>query len=129
MDYITNHPDIPVTYHDTEIIKSTGKVYCQQNYSIRRLQFTRGIAAQRKYHTLSIVDLTRMSTGMQELLAVLLLLPIGALITVFFRNLIGVNTFGTFSPCLYALSFVYADWLMGIICICALFSATMPTWK
>jgi len=38
----------------------------------------------------------------QELLKVLLMIPIGALVTVVFRNVIGLETFGTFLPALIA---------------------------
>jgi hypothetical protein len=40
----------------------------------------------------------------------LLLLPIGALVTTFTRNVLGIRTIGTFTPTLLALAAVYADW-------------------
>jgi len=43
------------------------------------------------------------------------MLPIGALIVVFMRNLIGIQTNGTFMPILIALSFRETHLLMGII--------------
>jgi hypothetical protein len=58
---------------------------------------------------LAVLDLTRLPAGEQEVLAVLLLLPAGALLTAVVRNIIGVATFGTFAPVLLALSFVYSD--------------------
>jgi len=45
----------------------------------------------------------------------MLLLPLGALITAFFRNVIGIRTFGTFAPALLAISFIYAAWGTGIV--------------
>ncbi|MDZ7618671.1 MAG: 7TM domain-containing protein [Patescibacteria group bacterium] len=44
----------------------------------------------------------------------LLLMPLGALVTAVFRTLVGIRTFGTFTPVLLALSFVYADWQTGL---------------
>jgi hypothetical protein len=44
----------------------------------------------------------------------LLLLPFGALITVVVRNVVGIGTFGTFSPALLAMSFIYANWQTGV---------------
>ncbi len=62
-----------------------------------------------------ILHFSRLPTGMQETLAVLLLLPVGALITALLRNVVGVQTFGTFAPSLLALSFLYADWRTGLM--------------
>ena len=70
--------------------------------------------ASRQGGPLDIVDLTLLPIGMQETLAVLLLLPAGAFITALFRNVVGLRTYGTFTPCLLALSFVYADWRAGV---------------
>ena len=52
---------------------------------------------------------------MHEVLAVILLLPLGALVTAFVRTIIGLRTFGTFTPTLLALAFVYNDWRTGIV--------------
>ena len=65
--------------------------------------------------TAGITDLTRLPIGMQTVLAVLLLLPVGAMITAVFRNMIGISTFGTFTPALLALSFLYSDLLTGLV--------------
>lgn len=51
----------------------------------------------------------------QNIYRILLMLPIGALIVVFMRNLIGIQTNGTFMPILIALSFRETHLLMGII--------------
>jgi hypothetical protein len=51
---------------------------------------------------------------MHEALAVILLMPLGALVTAIFRTVVGIRTFGTFTPSLLALSFVYNDWRAGI---------------
>ncbi|NIO09075.1 MAG: hypothetical protein GTO40_14095, partial [Deltaproteobacteria bacterium] len=41
----------------------------------------------------------------QAVYRVLLMIPLGALLVVVFRNVIGINTFGTFMPVLIALAF------------------------
>lgn len=84
-------------------------------YSIRRLLPSASFPAQPLNRLWNIVDLTRLSSGMQEVVGLILLLPLGALITAIFRNLIGIETFGTFTPCLIALSFVQADWRTGAV--------------
>jgi hypothetical protein len=51
----------------------------------------------------------------QEVYRVLLLIPVGALLLVIFRNVIGVKTFGTFMPVLIALAFRETRLLSGIV--------------
>lgn len=51
----------------------------------------------------------------QNMYRVLLLVPLGAMIIVLLRNIIGVQTFGTFMPVLIALSFRETELLGGII--------------
>jgi hypothetical protein len=51
----------------------------------------------------------------QSVYAVMLLVPIGALIMVLLRNLVGVKTFGTFMPILVALSFRETRLAVGIV--------------
>jgi hypothetical protein len=70
-----------------------------------------------------IVDLRHLSPGMQSTMATLLLLPLGALLTSLFRNMVGLPTFGTFTPCLLALSFAYADWRTGLVVFVAILGA------
>jgi hypothetical protein len=52
---------------------------------------------------------------MHEVIKLMLLLPLAAMITAIFRNVIGIQTFGTFSPALLALSFIYAAWGTGLV--------------
>lgn len=51
----------------------------------------------------------------QAVYAVLLMIPVGALVMVFMRNVIGVPTFGTFTPILIALAFRETRLLYGVI--------------
>lgn len=73
-----------------------------------------GFAGQETSTWLKIFDLRRLAISIQETLSLLLILPFGALITCVFRNFIGLNTFGTFTPALLSLSFIYADWATGL---------------
>jgi len=50
-----------------------------------------------------------------ELLRVILMIPIGAIITIIFRNVIGLRTFGTFLPALIASSFRGSGLLWGMV--------------
>jgi hypothetical protein len=51
----------------------------------------------------------------QAVYSVLLMIPIGALIMVIMRNIIGIDAFGTFMPVLIALSFRETQLLWGVI--------------
>jgi len=56
----------------------------------------------------------------QAVYRVLLLVPVGALLLVFLRNMIGIRTFGTFMPVLIGLSFRETGLLWGIVLFSAL---------
>ena len=106
---------LPVRRGGVEIIRFQDAELSQVRFSVRRLQ---PISTYfRRDHTgpMDVAFLTRLPYAMQQTLAVLLLLPLGALITSFFRNFVGVQTFGTFTPSLLALSFIHADWRAGIL--------------
>jgi hypothetical protein len=59
-------------------------------------------AANRIFHAASTQDLSDEETDLVELL---LLFPVAALVIVVFRNVIGLATFGTFTPALLGLAF------------------------
>lgn len=51
----------------------------------------------------------------QNVYKVLLMVPLGALVVVFMRNIIGIRTFGTFMPILIALAFRETELFWGLI--------------
>ena len=75
----------------------------------------RGMFVSDNSNPLQILDLTRLPAMVREELTILLLLPFGVLATVILRHLVGVRTFGTFSPTLLALAAVFVDWLTAVI--------------
>ncbi len=64
---------------------------------------------------LEVVDFMRISPQGREALALLILLPIGVLVTELLRQGIGIRTFGTFTPTLLGLALVYVDARTAII--------------
>ena len=107
---------LPIRFGDTKIIKSSNRLDYRSKYSIQRLLSPPVLTAfNHEASWLSIFDLTRLPPSMQEILTLILLLPLGALITAVFRNLVGLETYGTFTPSLIALSFVQADWRTGMV--------------
>lgn len=56
----------------------------------------------------------------QNVYRVLLMVPVGAFLIVFLRNVIGIKTFGTFMPILIALAFRETELLWGLVLFCLL---------
>jgi len=64
---------------------------------------------------LAAINLTSLPINTQLVYRVLLMIPVGALVLVILRQLIGVQTFGTFMPVLIALSFRETQLIHGVI--------------
>lgn len=60
-------------------------------------------------------SLLRMPLGNQRVYQVLVLVPVGALVISFLRQIIGLQTFGTFTPILIALAFRETGLIVGIV--------------
>jgi len=76
------------------------------------------VAEQRaKIRQSALVDFSLASLPIQTqaVYSVLLMIPIGALIMVLMRNLVGVDAFGTFMPVLIALSFRETQLFWGVV--------------
>ena len=111
---------IPVRRGSDSVVTITGTkkaspLLKKEEYSIRR-QAPHSQALERRVNrSARLFDLTRLPVQTHEMLSLMLLLPLGALITAFFRNVIGIRTFGIFSPALLAMSFIYAAWGTGVV--------------
>lgn len=99
------------------------------SFSIVRLGPPSSILNREERHPSQVLDLTRLPVEMHKVLSLLLLLPLGALITAFFRNLVGIPTFGTFAPALFAISFIYADWGSGLLILVVVVTAGLMARK
>ncbi|MGA2254615.1 MAG: 7TM domain-containing protein [Thermoguttaceae bacterium] len=98
---------VPVRRDGVELIRVTNSTDLSYSYWIESVPpATRTV--------LGILDLRRLPGKLHEPIKVVLILPIGALFTAFVRTIIGIRTFGTFSPTLLALAFVYNDWQSGL---------------
>jgi hypothetical protein len=72
---------------------------------------------------LSLLGVHRLPVDEQNVLKMLLLLPVGALAVVFMRILVGVQTAGTFMPILIALAFLETALTAGLISFIAIVAA------
>jgi hypothetical protein len=106
---------IPLRRDDEQMITMKSEMPLSAKYSLERLVPGPATMDAPEYAWEHLMDLTRLPPSMQQILTLLLLLPVGALITAVFRNLIGIQTFGTFAPALIALSFIQADWRTGMV--------------
>jgi len=109
------HTFVPVWRDGEEVARVWDGHGLRTNFVVFRLPPSPGMfRSEVRANPLEILDLTRLPLEMHRVLAVILLLPLGALVTAVFRTVIGVRTFGTFTPALVALSFVYSDWRAGV---------------
>jgi transglutaminase-like putative cysteine protease len=109
---------VPIRVDGSQIVRaSAADADLRTRWSIRRIFPSPVPKPWASHGWLSIFDLTRLSPGMQAVIALILLLPFGALMTAILRNIVGIRTFGTFTPALIALSFVQADWRMSTLAL------------
>jgi len=94
---------------DEHLLEVDGGTDVEIRFSVKRNVMSRIELAQRRADgrdsMLEIFSLFSLPIQTQSVYAVLLMIPIGALIVVLLRNVIGMQTFGTFMPVLIALAF------------------------
>ena len=71
-----------------------------------------------KYEDSKIFDYTIYNLPMieQNTLKWLMIFPLGILLVVLMRNVIGISTMGTFTPMLIAMSLVKTGFIPGLLC-------------
>jgi hypothetical protein len=114
MEYVPVRRDAEFIYRPNTLDPSPNVTNVSVIASIKREEPDPRILRGEVEHPIQILDLTRLPVPMHTVMKILLLLPFAALITTFMRNVIGMGTFGTFSPALLAMSFIYADLKTGI---------------
>jgi transglutaminase-like putative cysteine protease len=117
---------VPVRRNADQVIYRNKNVTLTEDstkFSIKRLPPDARILTGEIAHPSQILDLRRLPVPMHDVMSLLLLLPFGALITAFVRNVVGVQTFGTFAPALLAMSFIYADWRTGLAILLVVMTA------
>ncbi|MBM3887510.1 MAG: hypothetical protein FJ388_00120 [Verrucomicrobia bacterium] len=109
------HHFVPARRDGAEIVHASDVTDLRATYGV--IPLPPGPEAVRAGHRRPwvILDLTRLPLEMHDVLEVILLMPLGALVTVLFRTLVGMRTYGTFTPTLIALSFIYNDWRAGLL--------------
>lgn len=109
-------PDfVPVRRGGTSSIGDSNQTYINISYDITEQYVPVGKLGRETKGITDILDLTRLSLDARDSLAILLLLPLGALFTTFCSSIIGIRNYGTFTPTLLALAARYADWITAIV--------------
>lgn len=87
--------------------------FAVQRYHLDTMEIAQERAAGK---SAALVDFSLFSLPIQTqaVYSVILMIPLGALIVVIMRNLVGIETFGTFMPVLIALSFRETQLIRGI---------------
>jgi hypothetical protein len=106
---------IPLRKGDSELVKTNDANVSDIEWKITALPPQKDLIAADSRKLTDILDLDRLSPSSREILAVLLLLPLGALATVILRQLSGIRTYGTFTPTLLALAMTHVDTKMAMI--------------
>lgn len=96
-----------------------GGTRAEVQFSVQRNEVDPILVAERRADAMRsrIPDFSLFSLPIQtqSVYAVLIMIPLGALIVVFLRNVVGVTTFGTFMPVLVALAFRETQVLAGLV--------------
>ncbi|MDH5327600.1 MAG: UUP1 family membrane protein [Gammaproteobacteria bacterium] len=124
-DTINDHfAEIPANfvslyYGDQVLFKHTTNVNFQYNFKILKRLVPQAEVQQSlsksSFNILNIYSVFERVGISQNLLKILLMIPLGAFVVVIFRNVIGVETFGTFLPALIAAASRETGLLWGAI--------------
>jgi hypothetical protein len=110
---------MPTRRDDLDIVQGTDVEGLHTTYATERIPPPPGVVPPGRQNPVDILDLWRLPLEMHEVLKLVLLIPLGALLTAIVRTIIGIRTFGTFTPTLLALSFVHTDWHVGLMVFAA----------
>ena len=108
---------LPVRHGGDKIYRNLSGANIFYTYTIECLDVNQNLEKSDDSIISNLFDLKRLPISMQETIIIILLLPIGAIITVLFRNFIGIKTFGIFAPVLIALSQINSNLIVGILLI------------
>lgn len=106
---------LPLRRDGADIVQVLNGELSSVDYDLER-EFDHPYLHQHKSKSIfDIFDLSRLPLDARNELAILLLLPLGALITAMCRHLVGLHSYGVFTPTLLALAMVYTDVLTTML--------------
>lgn len=115
--YLKNLPPyfIPMRRGGEQLVIIEKATVRSTTWKINTVTAPKGLSVSDSKNLLDVFDLNRLSPTNREKLGVLLLLPLSVLATEIMRHLMGIRTYGTFSPSLLALSVVHVDRTTALI--------------
>lgn len=109
---------------DMPLLKVVGGISAKIEFSIQQQSQAMAVIAQQraqKMHSrIMEYSLFSLPVQTQNVYRILLMMPIGALLIVILRNIVGIKTFGTFMPILIAMAFRETDLAWGLVLFCLL---------
>jgi hypothetical protein len=109
------HNFVPVSRDGGALLRASEMADLHLTLTARRIPPPPGQFREEGPRPVDVLDFTRLPLELHAPLAVILLMPLGALLTSIARTVIGLRTFGTFTPTLLALAFVYNNWQAGLV--------------
>lgn len=106
---------IPLRKGSSELVKTGDVNVSSITWKIGTMHAPAALLVSGSHQLTDILDLDRLSPANRENLGVLLLLPLGVLATEIMRQLMGIRTYGTFTPTLIALAIVHVDRITALI--------------
>ena len=101
-----------------DLVHVSGTASYAVEYAIVNTDALLELAATTREDWREVFDLTRLSLDTRIVLAALMLLPFGALLTAVFNEVVGIRTYGVFTPTLLALALVYVPWQSAAMVLC-----------
>ena len=106
---------VPLRKGSSELIQSDNTVIRSIDWKVDTIRAPTAILTSGSTKITDIVDLNRLSPASRENLGLLLLLPLGVLVTEILRQLLRIRTYGTFTPTLLALAIIHVDRITAVI--------------
>lgn len=106
---------IPLRKGDSELVMTKNVNVLSTAWKIDTTYAPAALLTSDSKKLTDILDFNRLSPANRENLGVLLLLPLGVLATEIMRQLMGIRTYGTFTPSLIALAIVHVDRITATI--------------
>lgn len=100
--------------HDGTLLNLNGARLRGVAYDLSQKDVPVHLAGVTRERAAAILDMSRLPLLTRTTLATLMLLPLGALLNTFVRSVVGVRTYGTFTPALLALAATHVAWVTAV---------------
>ncbi|HEC73964.1 MAG TPA: gonadoliberin III [Methylophaga aminisulfidivorans] len=104
-------------YHSGPVLELTGGSNSKVTFSMIEQEVPFGVALNQKFADEALINFSLYTLPLEEqaLFKGILLIPVGVLVVVLMRILVGLKTSGTFMPVLIALAFIQTSLVTGLV--------------